>query len=209
MLHTCFPAGCLHPVATVRGVALCLSYPPPPPIDFFYRISQLLCRFVLCRFHLSFGLESPDSLVLGGIRVNGLPVVLVQADQELVRFRAVQLFHAPFDHSCRQHFALLLGVRPCPLPGGLTRIPTTRGRPGFQQPGASPPLRAAFVSYSSACGPWISGGPGCVAAVRDFFDPVLRPLGSPYRRDSPATPRSVHSSQPGGRAGNTPASRRI
>ena len=56
MLHTCFLAGCLHPVATVPGVALCLSYPPPPPIDFFYRISQLLCRFVLCRFHLSFGL---------------------------------------------------------------------------------------------------------------------------------------------------------
>ena len=56
MLHTCFPAGCLHPLATVRGVALCLSYPPPPPIDFFYRIAQLLCRFVLCRFHLSFGL---------------------------------------------------------------------------------------------------------------------------------------------------------
>ena len=56
VLHTCFPAGYLHPVATVRGVALCLSYPPPPPIDFFYRISQLLCRFVLCRFHLSFGL---------------------------------------------------------------------------------------------------------------------------------------------------------
>ena len=56
MLHTCFPAGYLHPVATVRGVALCLSYPPPPPIDFFYRISQLLCRFVLCIFHLSFGL---------------------------------------------------------------------------------------------------------------------------------------------------------
>ena len=57
VLHTCFPAGYLHPVATVRGVALCLSYPPPPPIDFFYRISQLLCRFVLCRFHLSFGLD--------------------------------------------------------------------------------------------------------------------------------------------------------
>ena len=57
VLHTCFPAGCLHPLATVRGVALCLSYPPPPPIDFFYRIAQLLCRFVLCRFHLSFGLE--------------------------------------------------------------------------------------------------------------------------------------------------------
>ena len=53
-------AGYLHPVATVRGVALCLSYPPPPPIDFFYRISQLLCRFALCRFHLSFGLVLTD-----------------------------------------------------------------------------------------------------------------------------------------------------
>ena len=60
MLHKCFPAGYLHPVATVPGVALCLSYPPPPPIDFFYRISQLLCRFVLCRFHLSFGLGLQD-----------------------------------------------------------------------------------------------------------------------------------------------------
>ena len=27
-----------------------------PLVDFFYRIAQLLCRFVLCRFHLSFGL---------------------------------------------------------------------------------------------------------------------------------------------------------
>ena len=63
MLHTCFPAGYLHPVATVRGVALCLSYPPPPPIDFFYRIAQLLCRFVLCGFHLSFGLGEPHATI--------------------------------------------------------------------------------------------------------------------------------------------------
>ena len=72
MLHTCFPAGYLHPVATVRGVALCLSYPPPPPIDFFYRISQLLCRFVLCRFHLSFGLGPggrPDFSILATDKV--------------------------------------------------------------------------------------------------------------------------------------------
>ena len=39
--------------ATVPGVALCLSSLPPPPIDFFYRISQLPCRFALCSFHLS------------------------------------------------------------------------------------------------------------------------------------------------------------
>ena len=63
VLHTCFPAGYLHPVATVRGVALCLSYPPPPPIDFFYRISQLLCRFALCGFHLSFGLGGWPGIV--------------------------------------------------------------------------------------------------------------------------------------------------
>ena len=63
MLHTCFPAGYLHPVATVRGVALCLSYPPPPSIDFFYRISQLLCRFVLCGFQLSFGLGEPHATI--------------------------------------------------------------------------------------------------------------------------------------------------
>ena len=39
-----------------RSVALFPSSLPPPPIDFFYRISQLPCRFALCRFHLSFGL---------------------------------------------------------------------------------------------------------------------------------------------------------
>ena len=53
---TSFPVSRLHPVATVPGVALCLSSLPPPPIDFFYRISQLPCRFALCSFHLSFGL---------------------------------------------------------------------------------------------------------------------------------------------------------
>ena len=42
---TSFPVSRLHPVATVPGVALCLSSLPPPPIDFFYRISQLLFGF--------------------------------------------------------------------------------------------------------------------------------------------------------------------
>ena len=55
-LDTCFPVSYLHPIATVPEVALCSSYLPPPPLDFFYRIPQLLSRFVLCRFHLSFGL---------------------------------------------------------------------------------------------------------------------------------------------------------
>ena len=53
---TSFPVSRLHPVATVPGVALFPSCLPPPPIDFFYRISQLLFGFALCRFHLSFGL---------------------------------------------------------------------------------------------------------------------------------------------------------
>ncbi len=60
-LDTCFPAGHLHPVATVPRVALCLSCLPPPPLNFFYRISQLPCRFVLCRFHFSFGLGAEIS----------------------------------------------------------------------------------------------------------------------------------------------------
>ena len=93
VLHTCFLAGCLHPVATVRGVALCLSYPPPPPIDFFYRISQLLCRFVLCSFHLSFGLvlamdqsacDSVSSLSLSVSAAKARVPVAVTCSQYLV-----------------------------------------------------------------------------------------------------------------------------
>ena len=67
---TSFPVSRLHPVATVPGVALCLSSLPPPPVDFFYRISQLLFGFALCRFHLSFGLGGmkfqPGGAGLGG-----------------------------------------------------------------------------------------------------------------------------------------------
>ena len=62
---TSFPVSRLHPVATVPGVALCLSSLPPPPIDFFYRISQLLFGFALCRFHLSFGLAYVRTLEEG------------------------------------------------------------------------------------------------------------------------------------------------
>ena len=44
------------PVATFPGVAPYPSYHPPLPLNFFYRIAQLLYGFALCGFHLIFGL---------------------------------------------------------------------------------------------------------------------------------------------------------
>ena len=44
-LDTCVLAGHLHPVAAVQEVPLCPTYPTPPPLDFSYRIPQLLCGF--------------------------------------------------------------------------------------------------------------------------------------------------------------------
>ena len=55
-LDTSVPLRHLHSVATFPGVAPYPSYHPPPPLNFFYRIAQLLYGFALCGFHLIFGL---------------------------------------------------------------------------------------------------------------------------------------------------------
>ena len=62
-LDTSVPLRHLHSVATFPGVAPYPSYHPPPPLNFFYRIAQLLYGFALCGFHLIFGLGSPHGYV--------------------------------------------------------------------------------------------------------------------------------------------------
>ena len=54
----------LHSVATFPGVAPYPSYHPPPPLNFFYRIAQLLYGFALCGFHLIFGLDAYVTVTL-------------------------------------------------------------------------------------------------------------------------------------------------
>ena len=48
-LDTSVPLRHLHSVATFPGVAPYPSYHPPPPLNFFYRIAQLLYGFALLR----------------------------------------------------------------------------------------------------------------------------------------------------------------
>ena len=43
-------------LCTFPGRSVAPSYHPPPPLNFFYRIAQLLYGFALCGFHLIFGL---------------------------------------------------------------------------------------------------------------------------------------------------------
>ena len=61
-LDTSVPLRHLHSVATFPGVAPYPSHHPPPPLNFFYRIAQLLYGFALCGFHLIFGLVALDSV---------------------------------------------------------------------------------------------------------------------------------------------------
>ena len=61
-LDTSVPLRHLHSVATFPGVAPYPSYHPPPPLNFFYRIAQLLYGFALCGFHLIFGLVDYSGL---------------------------------------------------------------------------------------------------------------------------------------------------